>query len=112
MSKIGRIEINVTFDGVNVFTTNSAMEAFFYSQMRSFNLLKHEDAIKAVDVAMEIYIKDDNPTPTGHLSDYVGKHFSRLSKMSSKWDMINDFYDNYESEDYKTVNKYRKKKEN
>jgi hypothetical protein len=101
-----KISVHVMFDGEAVFTTNSAVEAFFYTQMRSFNELTHEDALKAKSVAMEMYLKDSNNTPMGHLSDYVGKHFERLEKMNSRWEMLDDFYSNYESENYDTVNQY------
>lgn len=100
------ITIQVNEDGKSVFTTESPAEALMYTQMRSFNELTHGDALLAVGVGMEMYLKDSNSTPLGHLSDYVGKHFERLSKMDSRWHMLEDFYNNYESEDYEIVNQY------
>ena len=108
MSTLGKINIIVQYDGKDVYSTNSPMESFFYSQMREFNELTHEDAVRACGVAMTMYLKDENSTPVGHLSDYVGKHFERLDSMENRWDMLNDFYDNYESEDYEIVNQYLK----
>jgi hypothetical protein len=96
----------VLYDGVIVLETSSAVEAYFYSQMREYNELTHEDAIKASNIAMVMYLKDDAPTPIGSLSDYVGKYFDKLDKMNNRWEMVQDFYDNYEAEDYEAVNLY------
>ena len=103
---MNKIFLHVEFDGVNVYSTNNAIEAFFYGQMRSFNRLTHEDALTALDLVMDIYLKDESKTPVGELSDYVGKHFARLKSMSSMWNVLSDIYHNCESEDYEIVNQY------
>jgi hypothetical protein len=105
---VGKINLTIMVDGENVFSTNSTAEAFFYAQMRSFNGLTHEDALKAKNLAIDMYLKDPGDTPIGNLSDYVGKHFERLLKMDSVWKMLYDFYDGYESEDYDVKNQYSK----
>lgn len=93
------VKITVEYDGENVLVTNSPAQAFFYSNMREYNELSHKDAVVAASVALEMYIKDDDGTPLGKLSDYVGKHFARLDVMSSVRDMLDDFYDNYQTDD-------------
>ena len=106
-----KMEIRIFNNDEQIFSTDSPTEAFFYYQMRSFNELTHKDAVLAASLAVDLYLKDQNPTPIGHLSDYVGKHFERLNTMDSRWDMLYDFYDNYENEDYEIVNQYDNKGE-
>ena len=100
-----QFKYSVSINNEVVFTTDSPTILFFYSSMRDFNELTHDDALIASDLAFNLYIKDNNATPIGHLSDFVGKHWRKLLEISY-FDALDIFYKNYDSEDYSTVNDY------
>lgn len=80
----------------NTYETDSPLKAFLYSTMRNFNHLSHEEALDATAIAVEMYLKDNNPTPLGNLADYVAIHYKRLSKLT-RTNMLIDFYENFET---------------
>ena len=87
-------------DGIVLATFRTAVGAWAYDVAIDFMDRTHEEALSCAHLVQEMWLKDDNHTPVGHLCDYVAKNFKRLKNMSSRHDMLEDFYNNYESEDY------------
>ena len=87
-------------EGIVLATFTNAVAAWAYDVAIDFMGRTHEEALLCSDLAEEIWLKDSNDTPVGHLCDYVAKNFKSLHDMTSRYDRLEDFYANYESEDY------------
>ena len=86
-------------EGVVLATFTNAVQAWAYDVAVDFMNRTHEEALLCSEIVEEMWLKDDGGTPVGELCDYVAKHFKRLNEMPRR-EKLEDFYDNYESEDY------------
>lgn len=39
-----------------------------------------------------LYLKDQNPTPLGHICDYIAEHWEEVQSLD-KWTILENFYD-------------------
>ncbi len=44
-----------------------------------------------IALVKELYFSDDNPTPLGHLCDYVAKHWKKV-RNKNIYEILNEFY--------------------
>lgn len=79
---------------------NHPIEHWAYEVAKDLCNRDEEEAIKCANLVYSMYMKDNNATPVGHLCDYVAKNLEKLEAMKSKWDQLEDFYNNYETEVY------------
>lgn len=56
------------------------------------NGLEGEDLIKYISFVSDLYLKDNNPTPLGHLCDYVAQHWEDVQKLD-RYETLSNFYD-------------------
>ena len=88
-----KVEIKYVVDGKVEFTSQSPVMILFYDVCRMYGDRRPEDAIKAANLAHEMWLKDDNQTPIGHLADYVAENYEELEAMPSYSDMLIAFYE-------------------
>lgn len=53
--------------------------------------IPESEILEYVEFVHYLYLKDNNPTPLGHLCDYIGEHWADV-KGKAKWDILYDFY--------------------
>ena len=53
--------------------------------------IPESEILKYVEFVHNLYLKDNNPTPLGHLCDYIAENWADV-QYKSIWDIFGDFY--------------------
>ena len=53
--------------------------------------IPESEILKYVEFVHNLYLKDSNPTPLGHLCDYIAEHWADVQG-KDKWEILDDFY--------------------
>ena len=75
---------------------SNPISAWAYMIAREEYKKPKKDAFKIVDLVFDMWLKDSNYTPIGHLVDYVCENYDKLIKMDSVSEQVIDFYENFE----------------
>ena len=69
---------------------NSGVQAYIFD-VGTLNGFPEDKLIKFVGFVEWLYIKDSNPTPVGHLADYIAEHWDEVQELD-KWAILDKFY--------------------
>lgn len=53
-----------------------------------------KEALKCTQLVVDCYLKDNNYTPLGHLSDYIAQRWDKGIRNLSRSEILEDFYIN------------------
>lgn len=70
---------------------DTGTEAYIF-YVGSLNGVKDDKLLKFVSFVHWLYSKDQNPTPLGHLCDYVAEHWDEVQELD-KWTILENFYE-------------------
>lgn len=88
-------EVVLFLDGKEVYRANEPLKVYFFDTAIDYGQNEQKLAKEKAEVAWELYLKDDNPTPVGELADYLAnmseKEFKRFKKMS-RYEQLSEFY--------------------
>lgn len=70
---------------------DSGFEVYIFD-IGTMHEFEGDELIKYVSFVSELYLKDNNHTPLGHLCDYVAEHWEEVQKLDRR-DILNNFYD-------------------
>lgn len=56
------------------------------------NNVPEDRLLEYVEFVHYLYIKDQNPTPLGHLCDYIAEHWEEVQELD-KWTILGKFYE-------------------
>jgi hypothetical protein len=56
------------------------------------NGVEKDKLLEYVEFVHYLYLKDQNPTPLGHLCDYIAEHWEEVQELD-KWTILEDFYE-------------------
>lgn len=57
----------------------------------TLNGIPEDKLLKYTEFVYWLYIKDQNPTPLGHLADYIAEHWDEVQGLD-KWTILEEFY--------------------
>ena len=72
----------------------SGVQAYIFD-VGTLNGVPEDKLLKYTEFVYWLYIKDQNPTPLGHLADYIAEHWEEVQGRT-KWDILEDFYSSLE----------------
>lgn len=58
----------------------------------TINGVEDDKLLNYVEFVHYLYLKDQNPTPLGHLADYIAEHWDKVQKLD-KWTVLEEFYE-------------------
>ena len=70
---------------------NSGAEAYIFD-VGILNGVKEDILLEYVGFVHMLYLKDQNPTPLGHLADYVAENWDKGVMYLDKWTVLEEFY--------------------
>ena len=70
----------------------SGVQAYIFD-VGTLNGVPEEKLLEFTEFVYWLYIKDQNPTPLGHLADYIAGHWEEVQKLN-KWTILEEFYSN------------------
>lgn len=57
------------------------------------NGVDEDKLLEFVEFVHYLYLKDQNPTPLGHLCDYIAEHWDKGVQYLDKWTILEEFYE-------------------
>ncbi len=70
---------------------NSGVQAYIFD-VGTLNGMPEENLLEYTEFVYWLYIKDQNPTPLGHLADYIAEHWDKGVQYLDKWTIFEEFY--------------------
>jgi hypothetical protein len=58
----------------------------------TLNGVEDNKLLDFVEFVHYLYLKDQNPTPLGHLADYIAEHWDEVQGLD-KWTILENFYE-------------------
>lgn len=68
----------------------SGVQAYIFD-VGTLNGVPEEKLLNFTEFVYWLYIKDQNPTPLGHLADYIAEHWEEVQGLD-KWEILDRFY--------------------
>lgn len=68
----------------------SGVQAYIFD-VGTLNGIPEEKLLDFTEFVYWLYIKDQNPTPLGHLADYIAEHWEEVQGLD-KWEILEGFY--------------------
>ncbi len=84
------MKITVEYNGKTYEFDSGTKTNIFYAG--TLNGIDDHKLLDYVEFVHWLYLKDQNPTPLGHLCDYIAEHWDEVQELD-KWTILEDFYD-------------------
>lgn len=85
------MKITIEHNG-KTYEFDSGTKAYIFDA-GTINSVKEDNLLEFVEFVHYLYLKDQNPTPLGHLCDYIAEHWSKGVQYLDKWTILEEFYD-------------------
>ncbi len=78
-------KFQVIYDGTTYeFDSGAKLMIFDYGLSNDMDKKGIKALLNYVDFVYELYLKDDNPTPLGLLSDYIAENWKKFKKIATR----------------------------
>ena len=84
------MKITIEHNG-KTYEFDSGTKAYIFDA-GTINGVKEDNLLNYVELIYYLYLKDQNPTPLGHLCDYIAEHWEEVQKLD-KWTILENFYE-------------------
>jgi hypothetical protein len=77
-----------------LYETDSPTKVLFYCVCRDYGENTHEKTLPLIEIGFEMYLKDYNYTPIGHLADYIATQIKDINKFKelTRYEQLDLFY--------------------
>lgn len=84
------MKITVEHNG-KTYEFSGGCQAYIFD-VGTLNGVEEHRLLEFVEFVYWLYIKDQNPTPLGHLADYIAENWEEVQGLD-KWTILENFYE-------------------